>query len=98
MIIWITGARGAGKTTLAKQMQKEMPRAILLDGDDMRASISTELGFSDKDRMTNNVRIARLARVLASQGMPVIVSTICPPHVRQQVYYECKPRWIHLDV
>jgi len=96
MIIWITGKRGAGKTTLAKQMQAHMKNAVLLDGDDMRASISTDLGFTDQQRLKHNLRVARLAKTLEKQGFPVIVATICPPSVREEVYFECKPRWIHL--
>lgn len=96
MIIWITGDRGAGKTTLAKQMRDLMPGTIILDGDEMRASISVGLGFSDEDRLENNLRIARLARILEAQGFPVLVATICPERVRQEVFYIAKCRFIHL--
>lgn len=96
MIIWITGDRGAGKTTLAKEMRLKMPGSILLDGDEMRASISVGLGFSDQDRLENNLRIARLARVLEAQGFSVLVATICPESIRKDVYYVAKCRFIHL--
>ncbi len=77
MIIWVTGARKSGKTTLARELCSKMG-AINLDGDDMRGSISEDLGFSNEDRVTNNVRIAKLAKVLEGQGFDVVVSTICP--------------------
>ena len=54
MIIWIRGERGVGKTTLAKELQTKIKGSALLDGDDMRASISMDLGFSDVDRLENN--------------------------------------------
>jgi len=77
MIIWITGKRKSGKTTLAKELCSKM-NAINLDGDEMRNSVSTEFGFSDIDRFDNNIRIAKLAKVLEKQGFDVVVSTICP--------------------
>lgn len=96
MIIWIRGERGVGKTTLAKELQNKIKGSVLLDGDDMRASISTDLGFSDLDRLENNKRIARLAKVLNEQGLDVIVATICPGKVKQEVYFICKCRFIDL--
>ena len=95
MIIWIRGRRGVGKTTLAKELAKKM-NAILLDGDIMRASISKDLGFSDADRLENNLRIARLAKVLEEQGRDVVVATICPGKIKQEVYWVCKCRFINL--
>lgn len=72
MIFWICGNSGSGKTTLAKRMVG----AILLDGDDMRKC--WELGFSKEDRYENNLRIAKIAKLLESQGHDVVVATICP--------------------
>ena len=97
IVIWITGDRGSGKTTLARELCEKMG-AINLDGDEMRISISKELGFSDKDRIENNLRIARLAKVLSDQGHDVVVSTICPDinNLRQEVFYVCKCKFIHL--
>ena len=96
MILWITGRRGAGKTTLAKELQGKLG-SILLDGDEMRESISKDLGFEMKDRIENNLRIARLAKVLHEQGHDVVVATICPTQdLRRQVYYVCKCRFINL--
>lgn len=76
MIIWIIGNIKAGKTTLAKKMIGK--NTILLDGDEMRNTINKDLGFSTEDRRENNLRIARLAKLLESQGFIIIVSTICP--------------------
>ena len=77
MIIWITGNSGSGKTTLAKKLI-EGRNMILLDGDDMRRTISNDLGFSRKDRWENNLRIAKLAKLLENQGYDIMVSVICP--------------------
>jgi len=76
-VIWIFGRSGAGKSTLAKKILK-IKYAIWLDGDAMRNSISKDLGFSKKDRIENNLRIARAAKTFREQGFDIIVSTICP--------------------
>lgn len=86
MIIWIRGERKSGKTTLAKELSEKMDAAVMLDGDEMRASISEGLGFSDEDRRTNNIRIAKLAKVLENQGFDVVVATICPGEIKTDVY------------
>ena len=66
-IFWLTGQSSAGKTTLAKAAQKKYPNIINLDGDEMRRTICIGLGLSPEGRKENNLRIARLANLLASQ-------------------------------
>ena len=95
MIYWLTGQSGAGKTTLARRLQKLMPFA-LLDGDEMRNSISLGAGFSRKDREEHNLRVARLAKVLSKQMM-VVVAVIAPMReVRAKIDEICEPEWIYL--
>ncbi|HEY1037173.1 MAG TPA: adenylyl-sulfate kinase [Candidatus Paceibacterota bacterium] len=76
MITWITGNSGSGKTTLANSMRVNLTD-VILDGDAMR-NVWQDLGFSEADRRTQNVRVARLALELERQGFHVIVATICP--------------------
>lgn len=76
-ILWITGERDSGKTSLAKRVQRVNHRTINLDGDEMRW-IWDDLGFSREDRISNNIRIAKLAKVLNAQGFSIVISTICP--------------------
>ena len=79
MIIWLTGNTGAGKTTLARNMAKAAAEnTIILDGDEMRETISCDLTLSNDDRHRHNFRVARLARNLHQQGFQVIVALICP--------------------
>lgn len=75
MIILITGNSGAGKSTLANQMKTK--NTIILDGDSLRG-IWHDLGLSKKDRWEQNLRAARLAKMLESQGFDVILALICP--------------------
>lgn len=75
-IIWLTGHSGSGKTTIAKKLQTEWP-CVILDGNEMRPSISEGAGFSKDDRAEHNYRVARLARTLAKQTN-VVVAVIAP--------------------
>ena len=97
MIWWVYGNTGSGKTTLAQELANGID-AILLDGDQMRESISKDLSFTEEDRKENNKRIARLAKVLEGQGRNVVVSTICPyEKLREEVFYICKCRFIKIE-
>lgn len=94
--MWLTGNSGAGKTTTAKEIQKEIG-GVILDGDDMRWSISESAGFGMKDRYEHNMRVARLARVLRDQGQQVIISVIAPhPEIRKRVDLVLSPEWFWL--
>lgn len=94
-IFWLTGQTGAGKTTLANSLQKKIG-GVILDGDEMRKSISLGAGFSKKDRTDHNMRIARLAEVLSHRS-PVIVSVIAPfRSVRKDIDKMIKPEWIYV--
>lgn len=99
MIEWIYGESGAGKTTLAHKIVQVDPqrRAVHIDGDDMRR-VWTDLGHSDEDRRTQNLRIAHLARVLERQGFNVVVSTICPTDdLRTEVQAITGCTFIHIE-
>ena len=97
MIIWLTGASGAGKTTLAKALVKKLRNWIILDGDEMRDSISVGAGFDKKERTEHNLRVARLAKVLEKQGSNILVSVIAPfPDLREKVDLICSPKWVCL--
>lgn len=94
-IYWITGQSGAGKTTLATALQKVIG-GIVLDGDEMRASISLGSGFTQADREEHNMRVARLVQALSLQ-MVVIVSVIAPFAVtRAKVTDLIDPVWIYI--
>jgi adenylylsulfate kinase len=94
MITWIAGNSGSGKTTLAKKLIK--PGEILLDGDSMRTCWT--LGFSEEDRRENNLRVAKIAKMLDLQGFNIIVAMICPYRdLREQVKEITNCRFVILD-
>jgi len=80
--VWFTGLSGTGKSTLAVAVRDELAvrgrRATIFDGDDIRASLGEELGFSKKDRDANVRHIGVLARGLSRRGAVAIVAAISP--------------------
>lgn len=94
MITWITGQSGSGKTTKALRMRT---REIILDGDALRA-VWPGLTLSREDRWEQNLRAARLAKLLEDQGHDVIVATICPyRELRDQVQEITNCTFIYLE-
>lgn len=77
MIIQIIGLPGSGKTTLAKDLSDRI-NAIHLNADDVRTDLSSDLGFSDKDRVEQARRLGAMARLLSKQGYVVVVDFVCP--------------------
>ena len=80
--IWITGISGAGKTTLANNINAALNsnqyKSIVLDGDEIRKKMNKDLGFSIKDRDENIRRIACMSELLSHQYLITIVSVISP--------------------
>lgn len=80
--IWITGLSGSGKTTLAYKLKNMLSnlshKIIVLDGDELRNGLNSDLSFSLKDRQENNRRISEMAKLLNTKGYIVICSTISP--------------------
>jgi len=80
--IWFTGLPSAGKSTIAHALAAELVAAghavQVLDGDQVRPHLSTELGFSKEGRDLNVARIGWVARLLASHGVVVLVPVIAP--------------------
>ena len=95
MIKWLFGNSGAGKTTLAKEMLNY--KTVHLDGDDVR-EVWTDLKLDYASRYEQNMRIARLAKIIESQGFDVIVSSICPyRELRKEVQKLTQCEFIYLS-
>jgi hypothetical protein len=85
LIIQILGLPGSGKTTLALTL-KERLNAIHLNADEVRSTLNSDLGFSNKDREENARRLGEMARLLSKQGNLVIVDFICPTKSTRQAF------------
>lgn len=81
--VWMTGISGSGKTTIAAEaVRRLMSRsAYRLDGDNLRQGLTSDLGFSAKDRTENNRRAAEVAKLLNDAGVIVICALISPYEV-----------------
>jgi adenylylsulfate kinase len=81
-IVWLTGLSGAGKSTLASRVEEILfqsgCRTYLLDGDNVRHGLCSDLGFSTKDRQENIRRIGETARLFMDAGIIVLTAFISP--------------------
>jgi bifunctional enzyme CysN/CysC len=81
-ILWFTGLSGAGKSTIANLVEKQLHadgrHTYLLDGDNVRHGLNKDLGFTDADRVENIRRVAEVARLMLDAGLIVLVSFISP--------------------
>jgi bifunctional enzyme CysN/CysC len=81
-VLWCTGYSGAGKSTVAKALVRELFAAgvqvMLLDGDNVRHGLCGDLGFSDRDRTENIRRVAEVAKLFFEQGNLVVCTFISP--------------------
>lgn len=82
VVIWLTGPSGAGKTTLARALQKRLEelgkKVEVLDGDEIRSTLYPDLGFSPEARKLHNRVVIHTAKLLSRNGVFVIVSLISP--------------------
>jgi bifunctional enzyme CysN/CysC len=80
--VWLTGLPASGKSTIAVALEEHLARngrsAYLLDGDNLRHGLNSDLGFSPSDRAENVRRVAHVARLFADAGTIAIVSLISP--------------------
>lgn len=81
-ILWFTGLSGAGKSTLATAVEATLHergiRTIVLDGDNIRHGLCSDLGFSNDDRKENIRRIGEIAKLFMQAGVIVITAFISP--------------------
>ena len=81
-VIWFTGLSGSGKSTIAHSVEEELYklgcRTIVLDGDNIRYGLSSNLTFSDDDRKENIRRIGEAAKLMMEAGVITMTAFISP--------------------
>ncbi len=82
LTIWLTGLSGAGKTTVANALEKHLfalgKHTILLDGDNLRYGLNSDLSFDEADRIENIRRVSEVAKLMNDAGLIVITAFISP--------------------
>jgi adenylyl-sulfate kinase len=82
MCLWMTVLSGAGKSTLANALEQELNKqgkhTYILDGDNLRHGLNSDLGFSEPDRNENVRRAAEAAQLMVDAGLIVVVGLISP--------------------
>ena len=82
LVLWLTGLPGAGKTTIAMHVERELfrrgYRVYALDGDTLRSGLTSDLDFSDEGRRENIRRVAEVGKLLADGGAVALISLVSP--------------------
>jgi len=82
IVIWLCGLSGSGKSTIANAVERVLHQqgrmTTILDGDNLRSGLNSNLGFSSEDRLENIRRFSEVAKIFVSQGIITFVSAITP--------------------
>lgn len=80
--VWLTGLSGAGKSTIAFELEQQLVAlghaCYVLDGDNIRHGLASDLGFAPADRRENIRRVAHVAQLMNDAGLIVITALISP--------------------
>jgi bifunctional enzyme CysN/CysC len=87
-VIWFTGLSGAGKSTIAQALERDLFRrgihTYVLDGDNVRHGLNSNLGFAPEDRVENIRRVSEVAKLMADSGVVVVTAFISPYRMDRQ--------------
>ena len=91
-VIWMYGLSGSGKSTLANLLERRLHEqgkmVKVLDGDNVRSGLNSNLGFSDEDRLENIRRVAEVAKLFADSGIVTVTSFITPNNELREIARE----------
>ncbi|WDI78696.1 adenylyl-sulfate kinase [Candidatus Purcelliella pentastirinorum] len=91
-LLWFTGLSGSGKSTIANALEKRLYfmniHTYILDGDNIRSGLCSDLSFVDKDRKENIRRIGEISKLMVDAGL-IVLSTFISPHKleREKIRY-----------
>jgi len=81
-IVWLTGLSASGKSTIAIELEKKLfdngYNTYILDGDNIRHGLNSDLGFSPEDRVENIRRISEVSKLFREAGIIVLTAFISP--------------------
>ena len=100
--VWLTGLSGAGKSTIARAVAAELVRggtaAHVLDGDELRAGLSADLGYGLEDRAEQVRRAGHVARILGDAGVVVLAALISPTRAEREAVRAMHPEGLFIEV
>jgi adenylyl-sulfate kinase len=100
--VWLTGLSGAGKSTIARAAAAELAQggtpAYVLDGDELRAGLSADLGFSLEDRAEQVRRAGNVARILGDAGVVALAALISPTRTERAAVRAMHPEGRFIEV
>jgi adenylyl-sulfate kinase len=101
-IIWLTGLSGSGKSTIAVELENELFKlgrhTYILDGDNIRHGLCSDLKFSSQDRMENIRRIGEVARLFVDAGIICIAAFISPYRADRELARQIAPAGKFIEV
>jgi len=81
-VVWFTGLSGSGKSTLASYVEEQLyadsVNTYILDGDNIRSGLNSDLSFSPEDRQENIRRIGEVAKLFVDSGVVVLTAFVSP--------------------
>jgi adenylylsulfate kinase len=102
VVVWFTGAPSSGKSTLARGLAEELRElradVVVLDGDEVRQALTPQPGYDSESRDRFYETLARLAALLAGQGLVVLVAATAHRAAYRQRARELAPRFVEVLV
>ena len=101
-VLWLTGLSGAGKSTIATELERELfnlgRHVYVLDGDNIRHGLGSDLGFSPEDRTENIRRVGEVAKLFADAGVICITAFISPYRADRDLVRKIMPQDRFIEV
>ncbi|MCK9395947.1 MAG: adenylyl-sulfate kinase [Methylobacter sp.] len=101
-VLWFTGLSGSGKSTLAHAVEEQLHQSgmntFVLDGDNVRHGLCSDLGFSDKDRKENIRRISETAKLLLEAGIITLTAFISPFKTERAIARSLMPHGDFIEI
>lgn len=102
VVLWFTGLSGSGKSTLAHAVEEQLFQngfnTFVLDGDNVRHGLCSDLGFSDKDRKENIRRISETAKLLLEAGVITLTAFISPFKAERAIARSLMPHGDFIEI
>ena len=101
-VLWLTGFSASGKSTIATELERQLfkrgSQVCMLDGDNVRHGLCSDLGFSQEDRTENIRRIGEVAKLVARQGVICITAFISPYRADRELVRKILPAGRFIEV